>query len=76
MSARRNAAIDALAQAARRAATGSDVRTTAWTPPDAAAALVAAIRPGALAAASICDAEGVCYFLADYSEADGPDIAR
>lgn len=68
-------AADAWRGAIRRAAAGSGVRITSWTRPQDSAARMAAISMGQVGAGAIMDvATGRLWFVADLSEADGPDI--
>lgn len=68
-------AADAWRGAIRRAAAGTGVRITSWTRPQDSAARMVAISMGQVGAGAIMDPEtGRLWFVADLSEADGPDI--
>jgi hypothetical protein len=75
MTARQTRLAEQQTWAIQRAATGSNVRVSAWTGAASAATSTVATE-GTRGAGAIMDADGSMYFLANYSKANGPDVVR
>lgn len=69
MNARQTDLSRAMTEAIQRAVSGGSVRTTVWTRREQIGNIAATGQ-----ADPVMTPDGDLYFLADYSEADGPDI--